>query len=75
MSKQPVNPSLNNPPVEDRRQHAKGGSLTNMPTPEQMKHFKEVDLPKIHQGIRKAWAENQRKVRALNGRVRFVDQG
>ena len=69
--KLPVQP----PNSPDKRQHAKTGSLANMPTQEQLVDFKKNKLPGIQAGIQKAWRLNQHKVRQLNGKVRFVDQG
>jgi hypothetical protein len=56
------------------REHAKGGSLTNMPTPAQIAAFEKDVKPGLIADIRKNWGNVVRKARSLNGSIRYHDK-
>ena len=51
------------------------GSLTNMPTQDEMAIFERDVKPGLIAGIRKAHWENKKKFDRLNGATRYTDRG
>jgi hypothetical protein len=56
------------------KQHAKGGSITNMPTQAEVASFEKNVKPGLVSAIQKNWGQIMRKARSLNGAIRFHDK-
>lgn len=55
------------------RKQAGAGSLTNMPSQEEIARWTAEEKPKLIQGIRQSWRQIQNRCNKLNGAVRMTD--